>query len=709
MHTPRYRYRLYFLTLFVLLGTGVLLSRLYEMQIEKKEYYSAKVPSNKEETIREPGIRGEIKDRNGITLAQNNQSYIVYFNLAEIHKNYIAEYGETLKREILVNYKGSPVKSKKTDIAGMVNKTIRPYLAYIGLDAKYSSQAMEAHYSTHGGLVPFVFRKDLSYDEFAKFAEQNIQLPGVYIDAAPARKYPFGATASHVLGYTKQWEKGKITGNFNHYIGDSTGIAGIEQSMNEELTGREGIKKILKNDKNKVLGVTDYQPPGPGSDVYLTIDTHIQQLVENSLRQAGKAAAIVMDPNTGEVLAMASVPNYDPNDFTPSISTKRYAFYTDNTAAPFINRAITGLTPGSTLKIPAAIAGCKYGMHRYNCNCPGHVAYGKLKIKCWKTVGHGTLALAEALQRSCNPFFMKICNTIGYKKVVEVYQMLGLGSKTGIRLPQEQRGTVPGSVRWKKRYPEARMSDAHTGMMGIGQGDCQATPLQMAAIFSAVANGGDYYQPRIISKVTNSFTNKSKSYAAPAKLNLLQEGIGEGHLTTIRYGMRLAATAIGGTARRACPKGMIIGAKTGTAQTRDDGVKTHVAWTAAFAPYENPRYVVIVAVKRGGSGGKVAGPLVNLILSGLFEIEEGKKHKLVSSKPYIGHQDLIEEIKIPSINPLNSIYGNNGETGDEAEAIEIVRKDKDPIFYTPNIKPNITPTIDERGSQKVIPRAIPVE
>ncbi len=706
MHTPRFRYRLYFLTTLVLLGTGVLLSRLYEMQVKKTEYYNAKVPSNREETIREPGIRGEIKDRNGITLAQNNQSYIVYFNLAEIHKNYIDKFGITLKHTILTNYKGSPKKFKKTNIAGMVNETIRPYLAGIGLDAKYSAAAMEAHYSTHGGLVPFIFRKDLSYDEFAKFAEQNIQLPGVYIDAAPSRKYPLGATASHILGYTKQWEKGEISDDFNHYIGDSKGVAGIEKSMNQELTGREGVKKILKSDKNKNLGVIDYQPPGPGSDVYLTIDTHIQQLVEKSLHQTGKAACVVMNPNTGEVLAMASVPNYDPNDFIPSISTERYAFYTNNTAAPFINRAISNLTPGSTFKIPTAIAGCKYNMHRFNCNCPGHIAYGNLKIKCWKTAGHGSLALTEAIQRSCNPFFMKICNTIGYKKVVEVFQMLGLGSQTGIRLPREARGILPGSIRWTKNYPESRMDNAKTGMMGIGQGDCQATPLQIASIFSAVANGGKYYQPRIISKVTNTYTKKSKNYAQPAKLNLLTEGIEEGHLTTIRYGMRLAATAVGGTARRTCPKDMIIGAKTGTAQTTDQGVKTHVAWAAAFAPYDNPRYVVIVAVKRGGSGGKVAGPLVNLILSGLFEIEVGKKHKLAASKPYIGHQDLIEEIIIPSINPLNSIF-DDGETGDEAEAIEIVRKDKKPIFNLS--KPKITPKIDERGLQKVIPKAIPVE
>ncbi len=713
MPQPRYRYRLYLLTLLILVGTGVLLLRLYDFQIKQKDYYREKVPSNKRVEVREPGTRGDIKDRYGVTLAQNDQSYIVYFNLAEIHKAYIDEYGKTLRRTILVNRNGSKKKIERIDIAGMVNELVRPKLAAYNLDADYSAKAMESHYNTHGGLVPFVYRKDLSYDEFAKYAEQNLEFPGVYISVSPSREYPYGAMASHVLGFIKPWKKGDVPDGYLHYIGDPFGEDGIEKSMNDELTGHEGIKTILKNDKGKTLGIVDYQRPAKGSDIYLTLDARIQQITESILRDngVGKGAAIVMDPHTGEVIAMASVPNYDPNDFIPSITEERYSVYRENKAVPLMNRAISNFAPGSTFKLPAAIAGCKNNMHRSKCNCTGYSHYGSISIGCWKTSGHGTLALAESIQRSCNPYFMNIANKIGYRKMVETYQMLGLGKQSGIRLPREHSGEVPGSSRWEKRYPNESMTDAFTGMMSIGQGYCQATPLQVASFVSTIANGGKYYKPRIILKTKNALLREERSFKEPWEINLLQEGLKKEHLETIRYGMRLAANAPGGTAGRAAPdtEGVIIGAKTGTAQTTDRGVKTHVAWTAAFAPYEDPRYVVVVAVKRGGSGGKVAGPLVKLILESLFEIEKGKKVKLAKTKPYAGHMNLIEETIIPESTTVASFFVD-GETGNEASAVKIIKPKRNPNLDNNSRKPepSITPEVDSRGSikPKKTPRVI---
>ncbi len=709
MAAPRFRYRLYILTLLILVGTGVLLTRLYDFQITNRDHFREKVPSNKTVEVREPGTRGDIKDRNGLTLAKNKQSYIVYFNLAEIHKAYLnttdkdGNKRKTLKRTILVNRNGSKAKIKRTDIAGMVNELIRPQLAAHNLDADYSAKAMESHYNTHGGLVPFVYRKNLTYDEFAKYAEQNLQLPGVYISVAPAREYPLGAHASHVLGFIKPWKKGDLPNGYLHYIGDPYGEDGIEKSMNSELTGREGIKTILKNDKGKTIGIVDYQRPAKGSDIYLTLDARVQQITETILQEygVGKGAALVMDPNTGEVIAMASVPNYNPNDFIPSITQKKYDVYRNNKAVPLINRAISNFAPGSTFKLPAAIAGCKNNMHRSKCNCSGYTHYGNIAIGCWKTTGHGTLGLAESIQRSCNPYFMNIANKIGYRKMVKTYQMLGLGKQSGIRLPRENSGVVPGSNRWKKRYPNEKMTDAYTGMMSIGQGYSQATPLQVASFLSTIVNGGKYYQPRIIHKTKNELTKKETLYSQKHQINLLQEGISKQHLETIKYGMRLAANAPGGTAGRAKPNtpGIIIGAKTGTAQTSDRGIKTHVAWTAAFAPYNKPKYVVVVAVKRGGSGGKVAAPLVKLILESIFEIEKGKKVTLKKTQPYEGHMNLIEETIIPENSNISSLF-SDGETGNEASAVRIIKPKINPNAGTIPKKPepSITPEVDPRGS-----------
>ena len=719
MPSPRYRYRLYILTLLILVGTGALLTRLYDFQITKKDSFREKVPSNRTVEVREPGTRGDIKDRNGVVLAQNKQSYIVYFNLKEIHRAYLNTVDEegnkrsTLKRKKIVTRKGSKQIIWRTDISGMVNAVVRPKLSEYNLDAKYSSEALEArynkamesHYSTHGGLVPYIYRKDLTYEEFSIFAEQNLGLPGVYIDVVPSREYPYGARASHILGFTRPWRKGNIPDGYLHYIGDPYGEKGIEESMNKELTGREGIKTILKSDKGKTLGVIDYQRPAKGSDIYLTLDTRIQQITETILEEhgVGKGAAVVMDPNSGEVIAMASVPNFNPNDFIPSISQKQWDTYRLNEAIPMLNRAISNFAPGSTLKLPAAIAACKHNMHNYTCNCTGHVQYGSVTIDCWKTTGHGTLAMSEAIQRSCNPYFMKIANNLGYKKMVETYQMLGLGRQSGIRLPRENAGIVPGSNKWQKRFPDATMTDAFTGMMSIGQGDSQATPLQVASFISTISNGGKYYQPTIIHKAKNELLREEKSYQEPWKLDLLQEGITKEQLETIRHGMKLAANNTGGTAGRAKPdtEDLIIGAKTGTAQTTDRGIKTHVAWTGAFAPYENPRYVVVVAVKRGGSGGKVAGPLVKLILESLFEIEKGKQVKLEKSEAYAGHMELIEETIIPEDSSIAS-YFVDGETGNEASSVNIIKPKRNPnLELDPNnLEPPITLEADPPSSEQ---------
>lgn len=692
---PRYRYRLYILTLLILIGTGVLMSTLFEMQIEKQEYFKLKYPSQREVTVREPGIRGEIMDRNGEKLAINNQNYIVYFNLAEIHRAYREKHdGKSLTRDRLINRKGSKILDTKNDIPGMVNDIITPVLTELGINEDFSAKAMDAHYLTHGGLVPFVYKKNLSYDEFAILAEKNIELPGVYVSASPHREYPLGAFASHILGFIKIWKKGNVPEGFLHYVGDPYGEDGIEKSMNDLLTGREGIKTILKNEKGKTIRILDNQLPAQGSDVYLTIDSEIQQLTETVLENVGKGAAVVMDCRTGEVLSMASVPNYDPNDFIPSITEKQYSLYRDNTAVPLINRAISNFAPGSTFKLPAAIAGAKHGYEYMTCNCNGYTQYGKIKIKCHNTSGHGTLALKKAIQVSCNPYFMKVCNSIGTQNTVNAYTMLGLGVQSGIRLPRENAGIIPGSARWKKRNKNEKMTAAFTGMMGIGQGFCQATPLQVAAVVSTVANGGKYYKPRIISKVHNTLTGETTSYGVPP-LDLQLEGVKPSHLKSIRQGMRLAADA--GTAKRAKPENITIGAKTGTAQTTDQGIKTHVAWTAAFAPYDNPRYAVVVAVKRGGSGGKVAGPLVRTIIQGLMDKEAGKRFRVSKSKPYAGHQELIDEIILDGEDPLSGIIIEEGETGDEAEETGITSDSTPTSENAP--KPSIEPEADSRGSQ----------
>lgn len=704
---PRYRLRLYLLTALILVGFGALLSRLYQYQIKERSKFLQQVPSNYTVTIREPGIRGDITDRNGIILAKNQRNHEVVFNLEEIRNDYKRHLIETKGKD---DPRVKGFREIKTHT--IVNEWVRPRLAIHGLDNKYSARALDTHYITHTGLVPFTFRDDLTYDQFAHFAEHNLELPGVDIRVSPRREYLYGSLASHVLGYVKQWEKGEISDEdkrkFKHYTGDSKGIAGVEATMNTHLTGAEGIKTILKNEKGKVLKLVDYIKPDVGARVELTIDARVQCLVENTLRRVGRAAAVVLDPNTGEVLAMASVPDFTPSYFVPSIDPAAWKNYNSNRAHPLVNKAINNFTPGSTFKLPTAVAAAMHG-HAYDTeNCSGSVAYGNIHIRCWKRSGHGTLGLQESIQRSCNCYFMKIANEIGSKKMLNSFQLLGLGLKTGIELPSESAGFIPGNRYWRQQLrPGASVTASITGMMSIGQSDSAASPLQMASLVGAIANRGQYYKPRIVKRVIHPHQGVVVQNRPNLKRNLYQEGLKPEHLERIRKGMFLAANEPGGTARRAAVKDRDVCAKTGTAQTTDMGIKSNDAWTVAFAPYDRPRYVVVVAVKRGSSGGAVAGPLVHLIMRGLFARDEGLKLPLAKMKEYNGDFIVRARVELPDQGSLLDIaFEDIGETGDEIG--DVLTAPAVPEIIVPRLpKPTIRQEADAEGS--TAPKAIIID
>jgi penicillin-binding protein 2 len=709
-------------------GFGTLLSRLHEFQIERQDEFQALVPGNRTVTVREPGIRGEITDRNGIPLARNLRNYVVSFDLDEIARVYRLQNADTPTLDRLTMQGGLPRAKKEKDIVAIVNEwTIKP-LQEIGLAKNYNASALRTHYLTHGGLVPFTYRADLTYEDFARLAERNLEFPGVTLGIRPQRQYAYGTLASHVLGYLKQWEKGDISSAdkraFDHYIGDEKGIAGIEATMDEYLRGPEGSKTVLKDEKGRSVGMLDYTKPGTGARVLLSIDARIQFLLENTLRRAGRAAGVVMDVNTGEVLAMASVPDYDPNAFIPSISREKLIEYGSNPQlSPFTNRTIAPFEPGSTMKVPTAIAGAVQGIAGRTFSCDGFVPFGNHKIGCWiynKNGGrHGSLRLPEAIQQSCNPYFNKMANAMGWKAMVDGCSLVGFGKKTGIELPNEDTGILPGSRSWRAARPGAVMTPALTAMMSIGQGDMLATPLQMAAMVSTVANGGKYFQPRLVKKVTADDGKVLVPDIPKLEVDLLQSGVKETDLILIREGMRKAVNEAGGTAGKVRMEDIVVAAKTGTSQTTDNGKKSNNSWIISFAPFDKPRYAVVILVQAGGSGGAVCGPLVNTVYTGLFAKENGMRLPLKPQTEFKGHLDRIEAIE-PLKDVLASIEASeiaNGETtaanpddelGETGEEVGEVLPET-PLGLTPasiSPQPTITPEIDREG--QVIPRATPI-
>lgn len=738
---PGYRLRLYLLTALVLVGFGALLTRLHEFQIERRDEFLQLVPGNRTVTVREPGTRGEITDRHGVVLAKNLRNYEVSFNLDEIRQAYLAQHtGDPMIRRISKE-DGLMREGSEKDIVTIVNEGTIKRLRELGLAKNYNANELRVHYKTHGGLIPFSYRADLDYDAFSRFAEHNLDLPGVYLSLRPARTYPYGALACHVLGYLKQWEKGDIPESDarkgNHYIGDEKGIAGVERTMDEVLRGLEGQKTIVKDEKGRTIRMSDYTKPGTGAKLQLTLDAGVQYLLENTLRMAGRSAGVVMDVNTGEVLAMASVPDYNPNDFIPSISKENWDSYRANKIHPLSNRAISAFTPGSTMKIPTAVAGAVQGLATRKFSCDGYVTYGNAKTGCWiwnKSKGsHGSQNLSEAIQHSCNPYFNKLANTIGWQNMVEGCQMVGIGKRTGIELPDESAGMLPGSRAWRTTFPSAVMTPHETAQLSIGQGTSLATPLQMCAVAATVANGGKYYRPRIVKQAVNEDGKVVIADIPKLEIDLTKSGAKASDIALIREGMNMSVNKPGGTCGKVKLPDIVIAAKSGTAQTVDKGKPSHNSWVISFAPYENPKYAVCVLVQNGGSGGGVCGPLVNLIYRGLFARDnKGIRLPVKPLDKVPGNTDRIETTIEISPELIASVEA--GDTSPTPEAIAAVTPDPaappaedatgetaaevtDPNAVIPAPPeaeensvvptPTITPEVDAEGS--VIPKAQPVK
>jgi penicillin-binding protein 2 len=623
----------------------LLIVRMWYVQIIKGEAYRTRIKGHSQLTVRLPAVRGEICDRNGIPLVENRASMEVEFYLPDIVRAWKEEHGSVPKRKYWGLDHGMRALKEEADIVKIVNESIVPRLEKLGLAGDYNTRKLQVHYRDNAE-VPFVYRQDLDFETMARFSENNLDLPGVTVTLKPVRHYVYGALAAHLFGYVgvpKEIDKEEAA-QFNFYQPDIEGKAQVEEAYDDVLRGTAGTRFLQRNARGVIDGETSRIEPKPGAKVYLTIDARIQQIVEKALRVVGRGAAIVMDPNTGEILAMASVPSFDPNQFVPSISKADWDKLAKDPTDPLMNRAINAYAPGSTFKLCTALAGIRAGIGNKDFDCTGGVQYGDKYMKCWVLTAkpqqppHGHQDLSNAIKNSCNSYFFQYGNAAGIDQIDAVGGMLGLGKKTELPLNNVASGTLPGPAWLAQNYPRERWSPGYTANTSIGQGFVLATPLQMAVIASTVANWGTVYQPHLVEKVVTQDGTLLKQEPIKANGDLLKDsGIAADQFEKVRKGMWKVVNDDSGTARKARLKNYLVAGKTGTAQFFRNGIKDYHTWFLSFAPYDQPRYVVAVFVQGGKSGGSVPAPIAAKILEQIFAMEAGQEVKLEALAPAQGN------------------------------------------------------------------------
>src|SRR6201981_1999391 len=630
------RLRIQFVGFLMLLGMGALGVRLWWIQVAHGAEWTSQIRGSSQATVRIPSVRGEIKDRNGLTLVQNRASYEVDFYLPEMVKGYRERFGPPPLAEHRAIISGMPKDVKEPDIIKIVNDGVIPRLEDLDLARDYNAKNLERHYR-NDTEVPYSYIKDIDFPTMAKFSEHDVGLPGVDIAIKPVRSYVYGALAAHILGYVgipDDIEKEEAR-KFTFYQQDVEGKSNIEKTMDEYLRGKPGVRYLRKNPKGTIEGVLREDPPQQGANVFLTLDARIQSIAEEALRAVSRAGAIVVDPNNGNVLAMASVPSFDPNTFIPSIKAKDWKALQKDEGDPLVNRAISALPPGSTFKLITSLAGLGGTKNLANAhyNCGGGVSYGDHFFRCWvaeKHYTHGNIGLADAIKVSCDSFFYQYGKAAGIQSIDAVGKMSGIAQESALQLSGEQTGNMPGPEWMQIHHPQERWSQAQTANVSIGQGYTLVSPLQLAMAYVAIANGGVCYYPRLIDKVLKqdgspALDEQGNPAAPPPRVRSdLRQEISPDKIELVRKGFWKVVNEDGGTGGRARLKDWVVAGKTGTAQGSVRGHKDTTAWFACFAPFDHPKYVVVVMVQgASGHGGEVAGPIATRILERTLAMAEG--------------------------------------------------------------------------------------
>ncbi|HEV8542154.1 MAG TPA: penicillin-binding protein 2 [Verrucomicrobiae bacterium] len=615
---PRLRY----LAAGFFLGFAVLLVGLWYVQIVSQRKYAESQKIQSFRTVRVPAARGRILDRNGQVLADNQPRFNINLFLEDIRPQFIYEYTNAVRKEFVAAHHRKPKKDELFELEKLARYRVVSNIVW-----KVSSAVLPQPLA----LNPFVFEKsytekraipmsivtDLTAQQIALFTEKNSDLPGIELEVEPYRFYPYGSLAAHVLGYVqREQHEEKSEDNeisFHYRLPDYQGVTGLEGGFDEDLRGHAGAKAILVNNIGYRQSEETWVESSPGKSVVLTLDLDIQKAAERALLMSGpdtRGAAVVLNCKTGDILAMASAPSYDLNMFVRprDFGTNDWDRLRDDVLTPQYNRALQGAYhPGSTFKILVALTCFENGIMgpEDTMTHPGYYKLGKRPIH--DLAPAGTYNFKEAFKHSCNSYFIDFGLKAGVEKLEEMGQRFNLGQKTGVVQPAlEQAGYFP-SIGQKVTKDGERWTDWHSAILCIGQGEIMVTPLQMALMVGAVANGGKLLKPRLAVQLEDPISKTGLESMPPAQVER-EINVSPRSLELVRQAMRADVEEEGGTGKLAFIPGMGICGKTGTAQIKKNGRIDHVTWFVSFAPFDNPKYAVVIMVESGSSGGGTCAP-----------------------------------------------------------------------------------------------------
>ncbi len=575
----------------------IIILRLYYLQVFQADKYKMLADENRISTRLLIPPRGIIYDRNGVMIASNRQNFQAMI---------VAEQTPNVQQTLDEFKKIMPLSEEEE--------------AKIKKDLKRNRS-----------FVPIKIKDNLSWQEVAKIQLKAPDLQGIYIDEGLSRDYPFGESMAHVLGYVSSVSEKEAKADNDPLLQVpefKIGKDGVEKLFEKDLRGRGGSLKLEVNAYGRVMKEIERIEGVSGKSLSLTIDSRLQQKAYNLFKdQEQSGAAVVLDVNTGEILAFVSAPSYDPNAMAKGLSGKEWKDLINNERNPLSNKAISGqYSPGSTFKTIVALAALESGIVRSDTrfSCSGQMFLGNHAFHCWRKQGHGSLNVVEALMHSCDIYFYEAAQRIGIERIAAMARRFGLGSKIDIGLENEKPGLIPDKAWKKKRFGES-WQQGETVISGIGQGYILTTPLQLATMVSRIANGGYEIKPTF-TKVTDKSRIK--------KINISQE-----YLDVVKQGMYDVVNIPGGTAYRSHfnIRGMEMAGKTGSTQVRRITMKERqtrvlrqdeLPWKyrdhalfIAFAPYDNPRYGVAVLVEHGGGGSSVAAPIASAILQEAIKLD----------------------------------------------------------------------------------------